>query len=192
MFMGRHIICASILPCFAGRAIVIMGRIGSNKAMYHYTDSGLSNVWLVNGYRRHRTAYGPGVSIDALKALHRAIGLWIVQKPKPLTGAELSFLRQELDLSQKRLAEIVGETAPTVSLWERRGRIPKLADRTLRALYRETVGGNPRIRDIVQQLTEKNVKEHERVTRREACRPMKARAERATFAMRVKQWWTAG
>jgi DNA-binding transcriptional regulator YiaG len=168
-----------------------MGRIGSNKAMYHYTDGGLRHVWLVNGYRRHRTAYGPGVSIDALKALHRAIGLWIVQKPKPLTGAELRFLRQELDLSQKRLAEIVGETAPTVALWERRGRIPKLADRTLRALYRETVEGNARLRDIVRRRTEKDVKEHERATRREARLHGTARAERATFAMRARRWRAA-
>lgn len=156
--------------------------------MYHYIDSGLRTVWLVNGYRRHRTAYGPGVSIDELPALHRAIGLWIVQKPKPLTGAELRFLRQELDLSQKRLAEIVGQTEQTVSLWERRGRIPKIADRFVRALYRETVEGNAHIHDIVRRLTEKDVKEHERATRREARLHWTARAERATFAMRARQW----
>ncbi len=144
--------------------------------MYHYTNCGLRNVWLMNGFRRHRTSYGPGISIDELPGLHRAIGLWIVQKPKPLTGAELRFLRQELDLSQKRLAEIVGQTEQTVSLWERRGRIPKIADRFVRALYRETVEGNARIRDIVRRLTEKDVKEH----------------ERAKFAMRARQWRAAG
>jgi DNA-binding transcriptional regulator YiaG len=144
--------------------------------MYHYTDGGLRNVWLVNGFRRHRTAYGPGVSIDELPALHRVIGLWVVRKPKPLTGAELRFLRKALDLSPKRLAEIVGQTEQTASLWERRGRIPKIADRFIRALYRETVEGNARIRDIVRRLSEKDVRDY----------------ERAKFTMRARQWRAAG
>jgi DNA-binding transcriptional regulator YiaG len=109
--------------------------------MYRYTECGLRNVWLKNGYRRHKTPYGPGLSIDDIPALHRAIGLWIVGNRPRLTGAELRFLRKELDLSQKRLAEILGVEEQTVSLWERRGRMPTLADRFLRALYREGVEG---------------------------------------------------
>lgn len=141
--------------------------------MYHYTDCGLRNVWLANGYRRSRTAYGPGVAIEGLPALHRAIGLWLVKKPRRLTGAEIRFLRKELDLSQKALAEIVGQTEQTVSLWERRGRIPKTADRFIRALYRETAEGNAHIREIVARLAAKDPKGLE---------------ERATFAIKARQW----
>lgn len=141
--------------------------------MYHYTDCGLRNVWLANGVRRHRTPYGPGISIESLPALHRAIGLWLVRKPKSLTGAEVRFLRKELDLSQKALAEIVGQTEQTVSLWERRGRIPKTADRFIRALYRETVEGNAQIRNLVANLAAKDAKDHEK---------------QATFAMKAHRW----
>jgi DNA-binding transcriptional regulator YiaG len=145
--------------------------------MYHYRESGLRNVWLVNGVRQRQTPYGPATSIANVAALHRAIGLWIVRKPGRLTGAELRFLRQELDLSQRRLAEILGCEEQTVSLWERRGRMPKVADRFVRALYRETVEGNAHIRDIVARLVDKDAREHAR----------KEQAK-AKFALRARAW----
>ena len=141
--------------------------------MYHYTDCGLRNVWLANGFSRRKTPYGPGVAIEGLPALHRAIGLWLVGKPRRLTGAEIRFLRKELDLSQKALAAIVGQSEQTVSLWERRGRIPKTADRFVRALYRETAEGNAQIRDIVARLAAKDAQDFE---------------ERATFAITARRW----
>ena len=61
--------------------------------VYHYTDSGLDNIYLQNGYVRHKTAYGEGVSIQNTEALHKEIGRWLVSLPKPLNGAELRFLR---------------------------------------------------------------------------------------------------
>ena len=144
--------------------------------MYHYTDCGLRNVWLANGFRRRKTPYGPGVAIEGLPALHRAIGLWLVGKPRRLTAAEIRFLRKELDLSQKALAAIVGQTEQTVSLWERRGRIPKTADRFIRALYRETAEGNARISEIVARLAAKDAEDPEK---------------RATFAIKARRWKVA-
>jgi len=141
--------------------------------MYHYTDCGLRNVWLANGYRRVKTPYGAGVAVEGVPALHRAIGLWLAKKPRQLSGAEIRFLRKELDLSQRALAEIVGQTEQTVSLWERRGRIPKTADRFIRAFYREAVEGNAQIRNILARLAAKDAKDAE---------------ERVTFAMKARQW----
>jgi DNA-binding transcriptional regulator YiaG len=124
--------------------------------MLHYTDCGLRNVWLRNGYKRLRTSHGMGTAIDDIAGLHRAIGHWIVKRRARLTGAELRFLRQELDLSQRRLAELLGVEEQTVSLWERRGRMPKLADRFMRAFYQEHVENNPSIRAIVDRLAAKD------------------------------------
>ena len=76
--------------------------------MYHYIDSGLDNVVLESGYREIDTPYGRGVSIDNLDALHLAIGKWLLNVPK-LNGAEFRFLRHELDMSQGRLARLLGE-----------------------------------------------------------------------------------
>ncbi len=41
--------------------------------MYHYIESGLDNVWLVNGYTRHQTSYGKGVSFKEVEKLHATI-----------------------------------------------------------------------------------------------------------------------
>jgi hypothetical protein len=38
--------------------------------MYHYTECGLLNVYLVNSYRRLETEYGEAVSIDGVGELH--------------------------------------------------------------------------------------------------------------------------
>lgn len=121
--------------------------------MYHYTESGLRNVWLVNGYKRHKTAYGPGRSIEDAHGLHRTIALWIIANRKRLSGSELRFLRKELDLSQAQLARMLGCEEQTVSLWERQGRMPKMADRFVRAIYREIAEGNAGIREMIERLS---------------------------------------
>jgi hypothetical protein len=40
-------------------------------AMYHYTESGLRNVWLENGVTRRKTAYGVATSIQDVDGLHK-------------------------------------------------------------------------------------------------------------------------
>lgn len=120
--------------------------------MHHYTECGLPNVWLVNGYRPHATPYGDGVVIENVEPLNRAIAAYLVERAAPLTGAEFRFLRVELDLSQARLADYFGNDAQSVALWEKRGRIPAWADRFLRAIYRERMDGAAHIEDIVAML----------------------------------------
>jgi DNA-binding transcriptional regulator YiaG len=121
--------------------------------MYHYTESGLRNVWLVNGYRYHKTAYGPAISIAAVDALHDAIGRWLAAKPGRLTGSEFRFLRLELELSQRALGDYLGAAEQAVARWERGvTKVPRWADRFLRALWREHVDGNVKIRELVERL----------------------------------------
>ena|SRR5882672_3547102 len=122
--------------------------------MYRYTESGLKNVRLMNGYAIKKTPYGKAVSIQDVEGLHRAIGSIIARRPK-LTGPELRFLRKEMGLSQKGLADFVGTSEQTVSLWERRGAVPKAADRLIKLAYLETVasrGGNVKIREMIERL----------------------------------------
>lgn len=103
---------------------------------YHYTESGLRNVWLKNGYTIRNTPYGETVSIVAVEALHRVLGTVIARKAH-LTGAELRFLRKEMDLSQRVLADLLGTSEQSVSLWERRGKVPRTSERLICALYLE-------------------------------------------------------
>lgn len=119
--------------------------------MYHYTESGLQNVWLVNGYKRHKTPYGPGVSVHDVEGLHESIARAIAMKPW-MTGAELRFLRKEMGLSQAALAVLVGTSEQNVSLWERRGRIPKTEDRLIRLIYVEHADKNVKVRALIERL----------------------------------------
>src|SRR5437016_11253514 len=82
--------------------------------MYHYTESGLGNVWLKNGYVMKNTPYGEGVSIQDVEGLHKLIGTIIAKRPK-LTGKELRFLRKEMEMSQRALGELLGTSEQNIS-----------------------------------------------------------------------------
>lgn len=123
--------------------------------MYHYTECGLRNIWLKNGYVVKKTPYGEGVSIQDVEGLHRLIGTIIAKRPK-LTGPELRFLRKELGMSQKALATFVGTSEQNISLWERRGRVPQAADRIIKLAYLEAISndGNVKIKETINRLNE--------------------------------------
>jgi DNA-binding transcriptional regulator YiaG len=133
--------------------------------MYHYTECGLQNVWLVNGYTVHQTKYGDGVSIQDADGLHRAIADLLVHRKPHLTGAEFRYLRKHLEMSQHGLAEMMGVDAQSVARWEK-GRVPKMADRYLRFIYRENAEGNAHVRETVERLNELDQHNHERMALR--------------------------
>lgn len=124
--------------------------------MYTYKESGLDNVYLENGFTIHNTAYGMGVSIEDTAGLHKAIGLWLVDCPKRLNGAELRFLRKEMELTQKGLAGLLGSDEQNVRNWEkaRAKSVPGMADHMLRALYSEYARGDGSVRRLVDRLAE--------------------------------------
>ena len=129
--------------------------------MYHYTESGLQNVWLTNGYVVRKTPYGKGVSIQDVAGLHKAIGRVIAGRPE-LTGAELRFLRKEMSLSQSALAVLLGTTEQNISLWERRGRIPRTSDRLIKLICLEFIEGKSvQIRELIDRLNALDAKVHE-------------------------------
>jgi DNA-binding transcriptional regulator YiaG len=123
--------------------------------LYHYTESGLRNVWLANGYKLHKTPHGEAVAFDNVEGLHMSIGRWLCAYRPRLSGPEFRFLRHELDLSQGALAKLLGNDAQSVALWEKaKIKLPAWADRWLRALYREHVDGNVKVRDLVEAVSE--------------------------------------
>lgn len=130
--------------------------------MYHYTESGLRNVWLANGYRVRSIGGEQAVAIHDADELHRTIGRALACKPR-LTGSELRFLRKEMGLSQKRLAELLGSTEQTVSLWERGRRIPNGYDRLIRVLYLEKLDGNVKVQETIDKLIGLDLKEAEKM-----------------------------
>jgi DNA-binding transcriptional regulator YiaG len=130
--------------------------------MYHYTESGLQNIWLKDGYKVVKTPYGKGVAVQDLAGLHDAIGRSIALRPR-MTGAELRFLRKEIGLSQRALGELIGTSEQNISLWERRGRIPKVSDRMIKLIYLEHAQGNVKIRELIERQNNLDVKAQERL-----------------------------
>lgn len=130
--------------------------------MYHYTESGLRNVWLANGYKVRNVGGEEAVAIHDVDQLHKVIGRNLARKPS-LTGVELRFLRKEMGLSQKRLADMLGSSEQTVSLWERGGRMPVGYDRLVRAFYLEFLDGNVKLQEMVERLIDLDRTEDEKV-----------------------------
>ena len=127
--------------------------------MYHYQECGLNNIWLVNGYDTvDIEGYGDCTAINDVKGLDRAIACDLVYNKPLLTGAEFRFLRKNLELSQKALSDLIGKDEQAIARWEKAVRVPKQADRMLRAFvmdfYQEQTGLIAlikRLRDIDEQ-----------------------------------------
>ncbi|MBL9065544.1 MAG: hypothetical protein JNN10_04545 [Sphingopyxis sp.] len=136
---------------------------------YHYKESGLDNIVLENGYTIHKTPYGDGVSIQDTVGLHKAIAALIVETPCQINGAELRFLRLEMELTQKRLAEILGAEEQAVRRWEKARRKPIAGpvDRLLRALFKDYALGDGTLRAMVDRLAELDCIEREPIVLRE-------------------------
>jgi DNA-binding transcriptional regulator YiaG len=125
------------------------------EARHHYRESGLSNVYLINGFRYVETPYGRSVIIEDVDGLHRAIGQFLTREKKSLSRREFQFLRHELDLSQARLAGLFGVDAQSVARWEEgRVKIPGAVERMIRAVYEERIGGSRTVTQILDGLAE--------------------------------------
>jgi putative transcriptional regulator len=129
---------------------------------YHYTECGLRNVWLISGFEWLDSPYGRGLVIHQPNELHRVIGQSLARKAH-LTGAELRFLRKEMDLSQRGLGQLLGVTDQAVAKWEKHGRLPKTADRMTRLIYIEHVDGNVPIRRTIEEIAETDRTEADRL-----------------------------
>jgi DNA-binding transcriptional regulator YiaG len=147
-----------------------------------FDDAGLRNVWLANGYEVHDTPYGKATSYHDIHGLTRAICTALVDKPGPLTGAEFRYLRLHLRLSQASLGKLLDVSEQSVALWEKRGRIPRLADKHLRLLWKEKHAGNE---PIVRAMARLNVIERllsQKIVVRESRRGWVAQTEEEAVA----------
>ncbi len=92
---------------------------------YHYTESGLDNVYLI-GIPRFVCDNGhETVRIPRMVELHATLGEVILKKPGLLTGQEMRFLRKQSGMLARDVAEQLGVSPIQVSRWENdKSRIP--------------------------------------------------------------------
>ena len=121
--------------------------------MYHYTDGGLRNVWLANGYEIIQTPYGEGVSFHNLDGLTRSICMALTRKASPLTGSEFRYIRSAgMLLSQPALGKLMGIDGQSVARWEKTSKVPLWADKLVRLLYTAQVKGDEPIAKAVERI----------------------------------------
>lgn len=120
--------------------------------MYHYTECGLNNVWLINGYVEHVTPYGKGVSVRNADDLHDQIAKSLAHAGKKLTGKELRFLRCLVGLSQESFGKTTGVSEQAVSLWERTGKVPKNADFIIKMIVMGKLERNKTVTDALAAI----------------------------------------
>lgn len=120
--------------------------------MYHYTDCGLDNVYLENGYT---IAKDGSLFIEDIHGLHHFIARRIVLQGRKLKGKEIRFIRHFMDLSQKTMGEILGVDYQTVHRWETsKNVIPKTADRFLKVIFHEYLDPDSRARSVMEMISD--------------------------------------
>jgi DNA-binding transcriptional regulator YiaG len=128
--------------------------------MYHYIESGLSNIYLKNGFTVEHIDGEEYTSIDDMNGLHRAIGQAVVDSRKPLTNEEFKFLRIEMNISQKMLGTRFGVDEQTIARYEKgKTKIPRTTDAALRTLYMESQEKNNPVSYFLDLLADTEAEE---------------------------------
>lgn len=89
------------------------------KINYRYRESGLNNL-ILKGVPAYKCPKCKQVNpiIRNIKGLHQDIAQRLINKKSILSGQELVFLRKEIGLRAKDLAEKLGVHKVTISRWE--------------------------------------------------------------------------
>ncbi|RUO45619.1 helix-turn-helix domain-containing protein [Idiomarina aquatica] len=128
--------------------------------MYHYIESGLSNIYLKNGFTVEHIDGEEYTSIDDMNGLHKAIGQAVVDSRKPLTHEEFKFLRIEMNISQKMLGTRFGVDEQTIARYEKgKTKIPRTTDAALRTLYMESQEKNNPVSYFLDLLADTEAEE---------------------------------
>jgi len=130
------------------------------KVSHHYTESGLDNIYLLNGVNSIEEDDDTFTSINDIEQLHLQIAKTLVDKHSPFEAKEFKFLRVELNLSQKALAELLGVDSQTVARWEKgETAIPRGSDVLLRDYYLESQAEDSKIALLLKTLAESETSE---------------------------------
>jgi len=124
--------------------------------MLHYTECGLDNIWLMNGYEEVDTPYGKATIVDNERGLHEAIVESLYKKSSDLTGHEFLFLRKEMDMSQMAIAEVFGVQDTTIRNFERKEKLGSAYSHLMKAVCQEYFSGQTRINVIIEAAKAKH------------------------------------
>jgi putative zinc finger/helix-turn-helix YgiT family protein len=116
---------------------------------YHYTESGLPNVWLL-GVEVFECECGESFAfIPCIQELHKLIACELITQESSLSGPEIRFLRKSMGLKAKDFADLLGVRNVSISRWEH-GEFtpPQPTDRLIRLFYATTMD----LPEVAQEL----------------------------------------
>lgn len=125
----------------------------TDKEPLHYKACGLDDVYLMSGYDGIEMYDGDAIRIRDLEGLHQAIGHYLASSKKVLSGKELRFLRNHMDLTQSELGKLVGLSSQQVARWEKQQcKVSGAAESLVRLLFLEDLCENICIRELLNEL----------------------------------------
>lgn len=127
-----------------------------DESSYHYTECGLGNIYLTNGYSYVDSPRGKQVIIKNIDELHKVIGTSLIHKTKNLSGKEIKFLRHEMLMSQSMLANLLEVSEQAIRRWENAKTSPanKPAELLIRLLYAEHIKEDGTIRKALRKIAD--------------------------------------
>lgn len=125
----------------------------THKGKYHYTESGLQNLWL-EGVEVFKCDCGEKFAfIPRIQELHNLIGKILLEKEDQLSGREIRFLRKHMGLKAKDFAKELGVGNVTVSRWENGESSPSESiDRFIRLFYAASKGFDEIAKSLVKDI----------------------------------------
>lgn len=122
---------------------------------YHYTESGLPNIRLVNvSVYACPKCHGEVADIPNLRGLHCVIAQDIILTPYPMTGPEFRFLRKETNMKLREFAECMGVDPKTITNWENSEHLSKQNDVAVRFLVAAELGQGKELAETIRELSE--------------------------------------
>lgn len=108
---------------------------------YHYTESGLPNVYLVNVdvYRCEQCGIEVA-SIPHPRELHMLIVIDILGKPSAMTGDELRFIRKALMMQPKEFADLLAVDTQMIVDWQNSKTLNRQSDSLVRFVFAKLLG----------------------------------------------------
>lgn len=118
----------------------------------HYKTCGLSNVWLLNGYKTHETKYGSGYSYEDIDGLYQAITVAVCTTNWKITPEVIRFLRKRIGFSQAEFGKEFGCTGQAVAKWEKgTSSIPDAVSRLARIICLARFAPNMMLHEVIMQ-----------------------------------------
>ncbi|EGQ9743479.1 helix-turn-helix domain-containing protein [Vibrio parahaemolyticus] len=122
-------------------------------SLYHYSECGLTNIHLKNGFEVADIEGEEFLSIEDIHGLHVTIAQYFIGQDEPLSGSELRFLRKLMNMSRRVIGDLFGVDQQTVGRWENgETSIPKTVDATLRQIYLESLNVSSNLTIVLQRL----------------------------------------